>query len=93
MDQKNVLSTNFWSKEDCPKTNEGLQKLRAPKKLGSKSLVKKRLLREEILLTWTNMPVPGNMLPLQNSQFQLESLLDVPRNLPLEFGQNRAGNS
>ena len=37
--------------------------------------------------------LPGQMLPGQMSPYQLESVLEVPRNLPLKFGQNRAGNS
>ena len=32
---------------------------------------------------------PGQMLPEQMSLWQLESVLDVPRNLPLKFHQNR----
>ena len=36
---------------------------------------------------------PRQMLPGQMSLWQLESVLDVPRNLCLEFGQNRVGNS
>ena len=37
--------------------------------------------------------LPGQMLPGQMSPYQLESVLEVPRNLPLKFGQNRASNS
>ena len=37
--------------------------------------------------------LPGQMLPGQMSLYQLESVLEVPRNLPLKFGQNRASNS
>ena len=33
------------------------------------------------------------MLPGQMSLWQLESVLDVPRNLPVKFHQNRVSNS
>ena len=33
------------------------------------------------------------MLPGQMSQWHLESVLDVPRNLRLKFGKNRVSNS
>ena len=36
---------------------------------------------------------PGQMLPEQMSPWQLEFVLDVPRNLRLEFHQNRVSNS
>ena len=36
---------------------------------------------------------PGQMLPGQMSQWQMASVKDGPRNLPLKFGQNRATNS
>ena len=36
---------------------------------------------------------PGQMLPLQMSLWQLESVLDVPRNLRLKFHQIRVSNS
>ena len=36
---------------------------------------------------------PGQMLPGQMSLWQLESVQDGPRNLPLKFGQNRVSNS
>ena len=35
----------------------------------------------------------GQMLPGQMSSWQLESVKDGPKNLPLKFGQNRASNS
>ena len=37
--------------------------------------------------------LPGQMLPGQMSSWQLKSAKEVPRNLPLKFGQNRASNS
>ena len=36
---------------------------------------------------------PEQMLPGQMSLWQLESVLDVPRNLPVKFHQNRVSNS
>ena len=36
---------------------------------------------------------PEQMLPRQMSPWQLESVLDVPRNLPLKFHQNWVSNS
>ena len=33
------------------------------------------------------------MLPVQMLPWQLESVLDVPKNLPLKFHQNRVSNS
>ena len=36
---------------------------------------------------------PGQMLSVQMSPWQLESVLDVPRNLHLQFHQNRVSNS
>ena len=33
------------------------------------------------------------MLREQMSPLQLKSILEVPRNVPLKFGQNRASNS
>ena len=35
----------------------------------------------------------GQILPGQMSPWQLESVLDVPRNLPVKFHQNRVSNS
>ena len=35
----------------------------------------------------------GQMLPGQMSPWQLGSVKDGPRNLPLKFGQNQASNS
>ena len=37
--------------------------------------------------------LPGQILPGQMSPWQLESLLDVSRNLPVKFHQNRVSNS
>ena len=37
--------------------------------------------------------LPGQILPGQMSLWQLESVLDVPRNLPVKFHQNRVSNS
>ena len=37
--------------------------------------------------------LPGQMLPGQMSPWQLESVLDVPRSLPLKFEQNQVSNS
>ena len=37
--------------------------------------------------------MPGQILPGQMSPWQLESVLDVPRNLPVKFHQNRVSNS
>ena len=36
---------------------------------------------------------PGHMLPGQISSWRLASVLDVSRNLPLKFNQNRVSNS
>ena len=36
---------------------------------------------------------PEQMLPGQMSLWQLESVLDVPRNLPLKFHQKRVANN
>ena len=36
---------------------------------------------------------PGQMLPVQMLPWQLTSVKEGPRNLPLKFGQNRASNS
>ena len=36
---------------------------------------------------------PGQMLPGQMSWWQLESVLDVPKNLNLKFGPNQVSNS
>ena len=36
---------------------------------------------------------PGRMLPGQMSPWQLTSVEEGPRNLPLKFGQNLASNS
>ena len=38
------------------------------------------------------MSAPGEMLPGQMSQWQLKSVLDVPRNLLLKFCQNLVDN-
>ena len=37
--------------------------------------------------------LPGQILPGQMSLWQLESVLPVPRNLPVKFHQNRVSNS
>ena len=37
--------------------------------------------------------LPGQILPGQMSSWQLKSAKEVPRNLPLKFGQNLAINS
>ena len=37
--------------------------------------------------------MPGQILPGQMSLWQLESVLDVPRNSPLRFHKNRVSNS
>ena len=54
-------------------------------------MVKIRSVTAEIFLIWTN--VARTNVALTNVTKQLESVLDVPRNLPLKFGQNRASNS
>ena len=43
--------------------------------------------------SWYWQMLPGQMLPWQMSPWQLESVLDVPRSLPLKFHQNRVSNS
>ena len=43
--------------------------------------------------SWYGQMSQGQILPGQMSSWQLESVLDVSRNLPLKFGQNWASNS
>ena len=43
--------------------------------------------------SWYGQKSPGQMLPGQMSLWQLESVLDVPRNLHLKFHQNWVSNS
>ena len=47
----------------------------------------------ELRYSWYGQMLPGQMLPGQISPWQLESVLDVHRNLPLKFHQNRVSNS
>ena len=54
-------------------------------------MVKIGSLRAEIFLIF--LMLPGQMLFGQMSTWQLESVLDLPRNLPLKFHQNRVSNS
>ena len=115
---KNIRVKSILSKKEYWST-----KIKAPKKLGTKSLVKIRSVTSYIMLIWINvtrtyaawtivtMTVkegPSNLqlnlvkivsltyeilLPGQMSPWQLESVLYVPINLPLKFGQNRVSNS
>ena len=82
--QKNFDQNNFWVKIRLPQYKCRFIKIKSTKKLGSKSMVKKRLLTEEILLTWPNIA----RTYVASTKFIMTVVL---RNLPLEFGQNQAG--
>ena len=47
----------------------------------------------ELRYSWYGQMSQGQMLPGQMSPWQLESVLNVHRNLPLKFHQNRVSNS
>ena len=52
-----------------------------------------KLSQYQLRYSWYGQMSPGQMLAGQMSPWQLESVLDVPRNLPLKFNQNEINNS
>ena len=77
-------------KKFCQKKNL-VHKNWVPQKIGSQNFGQNRVI--ELRYCWYGQMSPGEMLPGQMSPWQLKSLLDVPRYLLLNFGQNRVSNS
>ena len=70
------------------KMNFGSEKIKGPKKFGSKTIS-----HNWVSNSWDILDMYVQMLPGQISTWQMAFIKDVPRNLPLDFGHNRISNS